>query len=468
MIVPALVLGAALAFSAANTSGQSAPSPTAGKKLTTDLINPRGMTIGPDGMIYVAEAGSAGDIKVTNSSGDSMSGLTGRISKIDPVTGVRTTVADKLPSNSGFFGAVGPADVAFLGTQLYYVQTAGGVAFGFPDNPTGVYRVNQNGTVTLFADIGAFNDAHPVTFTLLAPGGNPFGMTVLNGDFYVTDGNFNRVLHITPDGKIDIIASFENVVPTGITGRAGGPLFVASLGPGPWLPADGRVYQVGVPTGTSAEVANGVSSMIDVEIGPGGQLYALSFGDFGSGTDPPWKIGSAKLVKVDAASHTLRPIATGFSLSTALVFSGDTVYVTNYGVSVPGAPGEIWKIDNVSSLAALPTPTPTTAVAPPTPVPSAMPAGVTAPNTGSGSTASGARCGAVGAGGGGSGARADGDQCSVRDEKGVMHPTSATTCRPLRCAGPVGVEPERNGPGAGAPGLSDLCAGRLSWRRRGR
>jgi len=392
LVLPAMVLGAAFAFSAANTSAQSAPTPTAGSRLTGDLINPRGMTIGPDGMIYVAEAGSAGETKVTNSSGDSMSGFTGRISKVDPVTGTRTTVADKLPSNSGFFGDVGPADVAFVGAQLYYLQTAGGAAFGFPGNPTGIYRVNKNGTVTLFADIGTFNDAHPVTFTLLAPGGNPFGMTVLDGAFYVTDGNFNRVLRITPDGKIGVFSSFENVVPTGISGRAGGPLYVAALGPGPWLPADGRVYQIGVPTGAITEIANGVSSMIDVKVGPGGQLYALSFGDFAPGPDtgPPWMHGSAKLLRVDAASHTLRPIATGFSLSTAMIFSGDTVYVNNYGVSLPGSPGEIWKIDNVSSLPARPAAAPAapvTAATPPAP-PSA--ARITAPNTGSGTSAGGA------------------------------------------------------------------------------
>jgi sugar lactone lactonase YvrE len=385
MVLSALVLGTALALSVASASAQSAPSPTAGTELAGDLISPRGMKIGPDGMIYVAEAGSAGDKKVTNISGDSTSGLTGRISRIDPVTGARTTVADKLPSDSGFFGPVGPADVAFLGAQLYFLQTAGGAAFGFPENPTGVYRVNKNGTVTLFADIGAFNDAHPVTFTLLAPGGNPFGITVLNGDFYVTDGNFNRVLHITPDGKIDIISSFENVVPTGITGGAdGGGLYVAALGPGPWLPSDGRVYQVGVPTGNITEIANGVSSMIDVEAGPGGQLYGLSFGDFGPGADdPPWIRGSAKLVKVDAASHTLTPIATGFSLSTALIFSGDTAYVTNYGVSVPGSPGEIWKIDNVSSLKALALPEPTKPAAP---TPRSV---IAAPNTGTGGATGG-------------------------------------------------------------------------------
>ncbi len=82
------------------------------------------MKIGPDGMIYVAEAGSGGTTTVTVGGSDSNSGLTGRISKIDPATGARTTVAANLPSNAGPDGdAVGPADVAFIGSQLYYVQT---------------------------------------------------------------------------------------------------------------------------------------------------------------------------------------------------------------------------------------------------------------------------------------------------------------------------------------------------------
>jgi hypothetical protein len=92
---------------------------------------------------------------VTIDGAQSHSGFTGRISKIDPATGARTTVIDKLPSNAGEQGdAVGPADVAFVGSQLYYVQTHGGAVYGFPDNPTGVYRVNASGTAQLVADIG--------------------------------------------------------------------------------------------------------------------------------------------------------------------------------------------------------------------------------------------------------------------------------------------------------------------------
>src|SRR5258706_13226851 len=71
----------------------------------TGLNNPRGLAFGPDGNLYVAEAGLGG----TNSTvgqctpqvvppvGPYTGGLTASISKISPA-GVRTTVIDHLPS----------------------------------------------------------------------------------------------------------------------------------------------------------------------------------------------------------------------------------------------------------------------------------------------------------------------------------------------------------------------------------
>lgn len=404
------IAAVAMAWGAGTMSGAPAsaqtPGPSAGALLTTGLLSPRGMKMGPDGMIYVAEAGSGGNTVVTVGGEQSHSGLTGRISKIDPTTGARTTVIDGLPSNAGSDGsAVGPADVAFIGNQLYYVQTHGGDAYGFPGKPTGVYKVS-GGVATLVADIGAFNIAHPVTDVSsgtqhdIEAGGNPYSMTVRNGAFYVVDGNQNQIMKVTTDGTVSRLTEFPgHPVTTGIAQQGtSGAFYVSTLGEFPFKPADGTVIRVGVPSGDRTKVAGGVSSLTDVEFGPGGVLYALSFGDQATGPNAPapWQFYSGKILKVNLSTGELTPVVTGFMFPTSLIFDGDTAYVSNGGVSIPGlVPGQIWKIENFSSVTP-PAPTPTAAPvqAAPTATPKAASAGViAAPNTGTGPGGSSGRSG---------------------------------------------------------------------------
>ena len=366
-VLAVLVLGAALAFSAANTSAQSAPSPTTGTKLTSGLLSPKGLKIGPDGMIYIAEAGTGGDI-IPPGPGAGRSGFTGRISRIDPATGARATVADKLPSNNAG-GVEGPADVAFIGGHLYYLQAHGGAFYGFPSNPTGLYRVNKDGTVALVADIGRFGVDNPLDGLTgarpqdISAGGIPAGMAVRDGAFLVAEGsevavdspNEDQVLKITTTGAISRFVAFHgDAVLSGTTTSDTGPLYVSALGRIPFLAAESAVYQIGYPTGNITSVAGGFSALSDVKVGPRGQLYALSYGDFSP--DGPGLLGSGKVVKLNATAGTLTPIVTGFTSMTKFVFAGDTAYVVNFGQSAQAGVGEIWKIDNVSSLAALPAP----------------------------------------------------------------------------------------------------------------
>ncbi|MDP9237505.1 MAG: ScyD/ScyE family protein [Chloroflexota bacterium] len=399
LVVTLIALVAAAGISVPQASAKG---PTAGTQLVGGLLNPRGMKIGPDGMIYVAEAGSGGDSVVGPADHQYHTGLTGRVSKVDPTTGTRTTVADKLPSASHpEEGTDGPADVAFLGSQLYYVQTEAGTLFGFPSNPTGVYKVNANGTVTLVADIGAFNRANPVTDAKpggsqkdVDPDGNPYSMTVRDGAFYVVDGNQNQIMKITTAGAITRLTEFPgHPVTTGITYSGAGPFYVAVLGQFPFAPADGKVYQVGFPSGSVSTVASGFSGLTDAEYGPAGNLYALQFGDQASDPNgPPFVLGSGKILRVDVAGGKLTPLVNGLTFPTALIFSGDTAYVSNGGLSIPGVvEGAIWKITGFSAIAPItlaPTPAPTTApVAAATATPKASTGVIAAPNTGTGGAA---------------------------------------------------------------------------------
>ena len=252
--------------------------------------------------------------------------------------------------------------------------------------------MNADGTVTLVADIGAFNIANPVQDVTsgrqldIEPGGNPYRMTVRGGAFYVVDGNQNQVMKITTDGTVSRLAELSgHPVSTGITyDPDGGPFYVAELGMFPFPPEQGKVVSVGAMTGDVHDVASGYSALTDVGIGPGGQLYALQFADQGAPGGPPLAPFTGKVLKLTGS--TLTPVVAGFNFATAMTFKGATLYVVNNGLSVI-APGEVWVIDDIRSVPPVPTPAPSPVASP---QPTGTPSGpIAPPATGDGGIAGG-------------------------------------------------------------------------------
>lgn len=99
--------------------------------IATGLNGPRGLTLGPDGALYVAEAGTGGPnppCEVVPVVGPYHGGPTATVSRISP-DGERTIVVSGLPSALSSLPSGdtnGASDVAFLGDNLY-VLVAGGM-----------------------------------------------------------------------------------------------------------------------------------------------------------------------------------------------------------------------------------------------------------------------------------------------------------------------------------------------------
>ena len=192
-----------------------------------------GSTIGPDRALYVTD------------------GAAGAVLRIDRRSGRVTKYAEGLPPKA-FPGMDigGPVDVAFSGRTAYVLVTIVSGMFVFPGEPSepfgdhnvtnGLYRIERDGSNTLVADLGRWSVDNPPDPAFFVDTGVQFALEPYRGGFLVTDGHHNRVLWVSRHGSIHEVATFGNVVPTGLE-TAFGRVFVTQLGPIPHEPEDGKV-----------------------------------------------------------------------------------------------------------------------------------------------------------------------------------------------------------------------------------
>ena len=324
----------------------------------TGLVNPRGLTFGPDGKLYVAEGGypvapmteapaglgglcSAG----ANGPGDYFGSPTGsRISRID-AKGHVETVVDGLPSSEADGLASGVADVAFIGKTLYAIFAGAGCSHGVPGTPNAVIRVNRNASWTMIANLSAFQQAHPVAHPTdpitgdFEPDGTWYSMIAVHDDLYAVEPNHGELDKITTSGRvsrvIDISASQGHVVPTVVAHH--GVFYVSNLGQfDPDALNTQSVYRV-TPSGHIKVVATGLSKVLGIAFDRRARLYVLETSY--STTDPGPEPATARLIRIDPNGK--QDVLLDGSSGILSVPSGMTVgpdgalYISNVGFGAP-------------------------------------------------------------------------------------------------------------------------------------
>jgi plastocyanin/sugar lactone lactonase YvrE len=319
------------------------------------FYNPKGMAFTADGTLYVAESGKPGSVMVplpVNFGGKGPIGRNARISRVRP-GGKREDFVTGLP-NIGLYGGVemlGAAGLAVLNDQLYEVSA------GHMTVSPLLSQIDRDGILKTVADIGAFNRTKPPPSSNgdAVPAGNPFDLVALGGDLYITDGNFNRVIKATRDGKLRVLAQWEESPVT--VGAAAGPdgnLYVCQFGPAPYYRGSGRIDRVS-PDGTITEdVVSDLTTPIDVAFAPDGTMYVLQFASSFSPEKLRYVPFGGTVLRIGLKEEAT-PVVTNLVFPTALTFGPDgALYVTNYGNEANNGQGQVLRVVPGSEPAAAP------------------------------------------------------------------------------------------------------------------
>lgn len=315
--------------------------------IMSGLNNPRGLALGPDGGIYVAEAGTGGPgpctIAPTNE--NRCFGMTGSVSKF--LNGVQTRPFTQFASHALPNGeaAAGVNDIAFQGPDMFVVT-----GLGFDPRGRGglfaaalfgkVFQVSPTGQLTEVADISAYErDVNPAGGPFDS---NPYGLLVLPTLRLVTDAGGNALLSILPNGLVNTLAVFPSrpdratdAVPTAVVVGPDGAYYVSQLTGVPFAATAASVFRV-VPGQLPTVFRTGFTTVTDLDFGPDGSLYVIEHS-----TGPTFFALPGDLVKI-TPDGTRTVLVSGLNRPTSVLAARDgSVYYTNRGIT-PGA-GEVWR-----------------------------------------------------------------------------------------------------------------------------
>lgn len=325
--------------------------------IASGLTNPRGFTWDASGNLYLALAGTGGPNQVV-ADGTPYPFFTGDSSSVVRVeNGCTVPVAEGIVSNlwtdpGWIWGAM---DVAVFNGQLYALLGGGGADVGQPDRPNGVYVVNADGTIELFADLSAWFRDNPPAFIPFDYGadGSLFDLEADADRLWVTEAVGGRLISITADGTISLVAdlSDDHRVPTGIAPAPDGGAYVNHETVVPFPDGAAVVIHVALD-GTETDAWTGLTAGTDLAMGPDGVLYAAEMAT-GNLDEPPYlNPGTGRIVR-QTGPDSSEPVVVDADYPVYLGFGPDgALYLTYpaFGEDAGEGLGALLRIDLAADL----------------------------------------------------------------------------------------------------------------------
>jgi hypothetical protein len=363
--------------------------------VATGLNQPKKITIGPNGDLYVAESGlDTVPAGCTDGTQAACVDTSGAIADVNP-SGKVTTVVSGLPSynaDEGPGSASGPAEALVVNGQIQIVeqgtslnQTTGAVepASANSFNLDALLSTPLSGApVTKEADLAAYDfkynpglaDTHLQGESTYDS--DPYGVTPWDGGLAIADAAGDDVL-LYKDGTLSTLAVLplitEHVpagdlgpgspaaslpaqpVPTSLAVGPDGALYIGELGGAPYDVGDTNIYRLSAPGAALATVETGLTMVGDIAFDQAGRLLALTLDTAGL-LDPSTGLpapGAITRFNKDGTRTVLASAGLEFPTGMAVASDG-SIYVSNWGVlqghNDPGAPpgigGEIVRVAN--------------------------------------------------------------------------------------------------------------------------
>lgn len=326
------------------------------------LDNPRGLDFGPEGALYIAEAGVGGNGScIPGPLGPMCYGATGAVTRLHK--GQQERVIEGLPSlsgqNSGGFFSFGPHDIAVRrGQALIAIGLDATIADRDLLGAEGrefahLVRVRRNDKMTSLADLAAYEQANNSDGAMASGNepelrSNPHNVLFHPGGALVIDSGANALLAVRRDGRVSTLATFParemmlpgtdqivdmQSVPTAAARGPNGVLYVGELTGFPFPEGESRVYRV-VPGQQPEVYLEGFTHIIDLAVDKEGVIYILQIANtslldmFASG-----QLAVGSVIAVSPGGERKVLLDEGLVTPTGLAIGPDGyLYISNCGV----------------------------------------------------------------------------------------------------------------------------------------
>ena len=274
-----------------------------------------------------------------------------------------TTVASGFPSSLAAEGDLqGVADIAFLDGALYAVTSGGGCSHGNSSSPNIIARVDtKSGSWKAVVNLSQFLKSHPAAYPDQAdfePDGVFYSLIAYEDRLYTIEPNHGQLISTSVHGdlreELDVSKQEGHIVPTSVAVKDE-KFYIGNLGLFPITPDSSKLisfktggcpwpFIIGFGCGDELEKLRlsgsraGFTTVVAVDFGPDGLIYALELSDNPPFPTPPGypTPGYGKVVRLNR-SGDIEDVATGLSVPTGMTFGPDGyLYVSNFGATPSG------------------------------------------------------------------------------------------------------------------------------------